>query len=516
MTDGLALRPFAKGLVWAPTGSEASAFDKMAIAEMGVSEKSLMECAGRSAAHVLEKIFPRGGVTVVVGSGNNGGDGLILARTLKAWGREVKVFFVGKPPMRSGLDHGWPLEIDDAGFSCDTSSVIVDAILGTGVKGEPRQEQAEVIRAINNCECPVFSLDLPSGLDGDTGKSLGAVVSADITVAFGWPKLGSLIQGGRTQSGRLIATEVGFPPAIFDTAIVTPQWAMGVRPIRKVDTHKNAVGSLLLVAGQPGMAGAAVLSAKAALRAGLGQIRVVSQRQNRSIIQSTVPEAIFLASDDTEQVRNAVMKSDAIAIGPGLGCSPQNGSLLELLCECPRDIPVVLDADGLNMVAQGMGPSIKEWTSTGREVLLTPHIGEMTRLSGLTSNDIELDRLGLAKSFAETTGATVLLKGLPSVVVPPTGTALVDSMASSDLASAGIGDVLTGFAGGLLAQGLKSDCAGALSLYMVGRAATKTGLGPTLIPTDILLELPNVWKEEGHGETDLDLPFVIFDQDAPR
>ena len=175
----------------------------------------------------------------------------------------------------------------------------------------------------------------------------------------------------------------------------------------------------------------------------------------------------------------------------------------------------MLEADGLNMATKGMGPTIEEWTSK-REVLLTPHLGEMVRISGVTFHDIDSDRLGVTKSFAEATGATVLLKGLPSMVVPPKGTALLDSMGSSDLAAAGMGDLLTGFAGALLAQGLKPACAGALSLYMVGRAAVNTGLGPSLIPTDILPKLAEVWQEEGSGETDLDLPFVVFDQDVPR
>jgi len=188
---------------------------------------------------------------------------------------------------------------------------------------------------------------------------------------------------------------------------------------------------------------------------------------------------------------------------------------LKMLCECEGGLPVVLDADGLNMATNGNGPQIRDWTLK-RNVLLTPHLGEMTRLSGLSPESIESDRLGATKAFANKTGATVLFKGLPSVVVPPTGTTLVDSMASSDLASAGIGDLLTGFIGALLAQKLPPDIAGALGLYMVGRAATRTELGPSLISTDILPELPEVWKEQGHGESDLGLPFVIFDQDAPK
>ncbi|SVB75439.1 uncharacterized protein METZ01_LOCUS228293, partial [marine metagenome] len=266
---------------------------------------------------------------------------------------------------------------------------------------------------------------------------------------------------------------------------------------------------------QAGMAGAAVLAAQAALRGGVGQLRIVSDRENRAIIQGAVPEAIFLSLDDPQEIRNAAINSDALAVGPGLGCSSEKGSLLGLLCGCIAGTPIVLDADGLNMAARGIGPTIEEWTSQGR-VLLTPHLGEMTRLLGVSPEVVDSDRLVVTKEFSERTGATVLLKGLPSIIVPPVGPALVDSVASSDLASAGIGDLLTGFAGALLAQGLESDQAGALALYMVGRAALRIDLGPSMTPTDILLELPEVWKEQGEGESDLDLPFVTFDQDPPR
>ncbi len=512
------LRPFGKSVVWAPTGTEASAFDRHSVVEMGIPERSLMENAGRSAAQILEKIFPKGEVIVVVGSGKNGGDGIVLGRTLKAWGRKVRMVTVGKRPAHSELINGWPMNTDSTESFFDNSSVIVDAILGTGMTGKLRKEQAKIIRSINRSERPVLSLDVPSGLDSDTGRSLGEVISADVTVAFGWPKLGTILQGGRAQSGRLIAIEIGFPPssmASFGAEIVTPEWALRAKPIRKFDSHKNSVGSLLVVAGMAGMVGAALLSAQAALRGGIGQLRIVSDECNRNIIQRTVPEAIFVPSSDYDEIKVAVSKSDALAIGPGLGCSDQSGELLKMLCECEGGLPVVLDADGLNMATNGNGPQIRDWTLK-RNVLLTPHLGEMTRLSGLLPESIESDRLGVTKAFANKTGATVLFKGLPSVVVPPTGTTLVDSMASSDLASAGMGDLLTGFIGALLAQKLPPDIAGALGLYMVGRAATRTELGPSLISTDILPELPEVWKEQGHGESDLGLPFVIFDQDAPK
>jgi NAD(P)H-hydrate epimerase len=178
-------------------------------------------------------------------------------------------------------------------------------------------------------------------------------------------------------------------------------------------------------------------------------------------------------------------------------------------------LPTVLDADALNLASAGQGPTVAEWAAD-RPVLVTPHLGEMRRLTGLTAEAIEGDRMGAARDLAKTTGAAVLLKGLPSIVAPPQGTCLVDTMASSDLAVGGMGDVLAGVAASLLAQGVGPDRAGALALYGTGRAAARAALGPSLTPSDVIEQLASVLTEEGPGESDLDHPFVTFDQDPAR
>jgi len=526
--------------VWAPTGTEAAAFDRLAIDEQGVPQVTLMECAGRSAAHVLDRLYPRGEVVALVGAGNNGGDALVLLRTLRSWGRQVKAVFVADRPADDPLLHGWDVTVvgdggDDGSGGADgdgsadddslalrsalaDASVVVDGILGTGIKGAPRARQARAIQAINRAGVPVFALDTPSGIDADTGCIEGEAVVAQVTVALGWPKLGTLLQPARANVGRLIAVEIGFPPlgdGTFGAAVVTPAWASERRPRREPDTHKNRVGALLLVAGRSGMAGAAVMAGRAALRAGVGLLRIASAAENREIIQASVPEAVFIAGDEAEAVREAAVASHAVAAGPGLGDGAEGATLLEVVLEATAGCPTVLDADALNLAASGRGPGVGHWAQ-GRDVLVTPHLGEMRSLSGLTPEIIAEDRMSVARTLASESGATVLLKGLPSIVVPADGTCWVDTVGSSDLATGGMGDVLTGVAGALLAQGSTPDVAGALALYTIGRAAARTDKGAGLTPSDVIEALPAAWEEEGPGETDLGLPFVLFDQDAAR
>ncbi len=516
------IRPYGRPLVWAPTGIEAAAFDRTAIEKQGVPQATLMESAGRSAAQVLERLFPRGDVVALVGAGNNGGDALVLLRTLRSWGRPVKAVLVADRPEDDPLLHGWHLPILSDGeavdFALGDTVVVVDGILGTGIKGAPRARQARAIQAINQSGRPTLALDTPSGIDADTGRIEGDAVMAHVTVAFGWPKLGTLLQPARTRVGRLIAVEIGFPPASerdFAAAVVTPAWASASRPRREPATHKNRVGVLLLVAGRSGMAGAAIMAARSALRAGIGLLRVASAAENREIIQGSVPEAVFVPGDDPRALQDAAAASQVVAAGPGLGGGEEGAALLEVVRGATAGRPTVLDADALNLAASGQGPGVDAWAE-GRDVLVTPHLGEMRALSGLPADAIADDRMAVAKAFAARSGATVLLKGLPSIVVPPDGCCWVDTVGSSDLAAGGMGDVLTGVAGALLAQGAAPDTAGALALYVTGRAAARANKGPALTPSDVIEALASVWGEDGPGHTDLDLPFVVFDQDPAR
>ena len=519
----LHVRPYGGPRVAAPTGSDSAEFDRWAIEELGVPQPVLMENAGRSAAQVLERLFPRGRVVAVVGSGNNGGDALVLLRTLAAWGRPVTAVLAGDRDGSEGLLHGREIptlsdeELDGAdGGALAGAEVLVDGILGTGITGAPRERQAAAIRAVNRADAPVLALDIPSGVDADTGAVAGEAVDARVTVAFGWPKLGSLLQPGRSRVGRLVAVEIGFPElpeGRFAGTVVTPGWVRAHRPGRGPDAHKYEVGTLLLVAGRPGMAGAAVLAGRAALRTGVGLLRVASPPENRAILQEAVPEAIYVDATDEDALEEALGGSDAVAVGPGLGRDEAAARLLERVV-AGGETPLLLDADALTLAGEGV-VSLEE-VGGGRPVVLTPHAGEMARISAFDKDAIAQDRLVAARETAEALGCVVLLKGLPSLVARPGGSFLVDAVATSDLAAGGMGDVLTGAVGAFLAQGAGPAEAAGLALHVSGRAAARRNLGAGLTPGDVVEELPHALAEEGWGVSDLSLPFVTFDQDPPR
>lgn len=528
----LARRPFGLPVVHAPTGTEAAAFDRHAIEALGVPQAALMENAGRGSADILERLYPFGRVLCLVGPGNNGGDGMVLARTLAARGRSVFIVLVGDRAENDALLHGWRLPIaSDASLRDDSAAydaalsgtgVLVDAILGTGLKGPPRARQAAAISAINRSILPVFSLDVPSGIDADGGAVPGEAVRATATVAFGAPKLGSLLHPARGHVGRLVALEIGFPPLPdasasdfpFGATLITPGWSAAHRPVREAETHKNRVGALLLLAGSVGMAGAAVFAARAAFRAGVGTLRVASAPENRVVLQAAVPEAIFIDRTDADALASAVQAADAIAAGPGMGTGHEATAALRVALDSTA--PLLLDADALTLVGQG-ALSIPAELSAARPLLLTPHAGEMTRISSFSHKEIAAGRPSVARQAARAFGCTVLLKGTPSLVASPSGPLLVDTVGSSDLATAGMGDVLTGVAAAFLAQGLPPGTAAAVALHCTGGAASRAAKGAALTPSDVIDRLSEMLLEEGNGDSALsDVGALVFDQDPSR
>ncbi len=507
----------------APTSAEAAERDRRAREEADTAESVLMENAGRSAALLLQHLHPDGPVVGVVGKGNNGGDALVLLRTLAAWGREVVAIRVADRGDDAHLLHGWGLRAladggSEAGEALACAGVVVDGILGTGIRGAPRDRQARAIRRVNASGAPVFALDVPSGVDGTTGAVPDEAVRAHVTVSFGGPKLGTLLHPARERVGRLVAVEIGFPPPAPGEdrqLLLTPGWAAAVRPRRAPDTHKSRVGALLVLAGSRGMAGAAVLTVQAALRGGAGLVRVASDPANREILQVAVPEAIYVDASDPSALDEAVAASDAVAAGPGLGRSEAAARALARVLEAGAGLPLLLDADALNLAAEGRVPEPGE-VARDRPVLLTPHPGEMERISGRDRSEILADRPGAARAYADRSGCAVLLKGIPSLIAEPSGGLLVDTTATSDLATAGMGDVLSGASASFLAQGAPPAEAGGLGLFYGGRAAGRAARGVGLLPRDVVRELPDALLEQGDGETDLPFPFVLFDQAPAR
>jgi hydroxyethylthiazole kinase-like uncharacterized protein yjeF len=516
-------RPWARGDVLALTAAEAAAFDAAAIDQSGVPEPVLMENAGRGVAAVVSRLWGDRPVVGLVGPGNNGGDTLVALRTLATWGRDVVAVLVSDRGPSDPLLHGWPLEVmrdtglDERGWDSlwATGPVVLDGLLGTGARGAPRPRQAEAIGRVQGAGCPVLALDIPSGIDATTGAVPGVAVRADITVSFGAPKLGSLLHPARSLVGRQLTLEIGFPPVDpCDVAarVVTPSWARARLPVRDTDTHKNRVGRVLVVGGGFGMAGAAILAARAAFRSGAGLVRICTVEENREIVQTAVPDAIWVAPEGAA-LDEAMAASDAIAVGPGLGRTAEARQVLERVAAASGAVgrtPLVLDADALNLAAEG----VVELASVAerRPTLITPHPGEMARLLGHDPGD----RLEALDAARERHRCTVLLKGAPSLTAAVDGPVLVDSQSSSDLAVAGMGDTLTGVAVALAAQGCAPEIAGALGLYLTGRAAALAHRGRGLTPSDVVDRLPDVLAERTAPATDLGLPMVTFDADPAR
>ncbi|HUG41930.1 MAG TPA: NAD(P)H-hydrate dehydratase [Longimicrobiales bacterium] len=498
------------------TAAEAAELDRHAQADAGVPGRVLMESAGRAAAEVIHRLYPAGRIVAFVGGGNNGGDALVALRSLAAWGREVAwIPAAGSAPdpaLLAGTDLP-PLSDDDLDTALADPAVLVDGVLGTGARGAPRERAAALIRRMNGSERPIVALDIPSGVDPTTGEVPGEAVTAAVTVMFGWPKRGGLLQPGRSRCGRILAVEIGFPPLPEDgaaAALITPGWARARLPGRDPDAHKNSVGRVLVVAGRKGMAGAAAIAGRSAVRAGAGLVRVVSDDANRGIIQSLVPEGLFIDRADNGAVAEALEASDALLAGPAMGTGRAEGTLLDRLLDGLGERRCVLDADALTILAARDGMRDLD----GRFVL-TPHPGEMSRITGLSVGDIRHDPLGRAAELAAgTAGAVVLLKGSPSVVAAAGAPVLVNSVGSSDLAAAAMGDQLAGMIAAFLAAGALPRDAAALGLFYGGRAAELARRGRGLTPDDVTEHLPAAFDHPGPDRPPLDLPFILFDQPA--
>jgi ADP-dependent NAD(P)H-hydrate dehydratase / NAD(P)H-hydrate epimerase len=517
---------FGREFVPVPTGTEASTFDEHAIGKLGVPEAVLMENAGRGAALVLDRLFPRGRVMVLAGRGNNGGDALVLARTLRVAGREVRIVGVGRSgeePLLHGhgpLPESLPAEGGELDALLAWGEVLVDGLLGTGMRGAAREPFAGVIQAMTRSGRPVLALDVPSGVEAGTGRCEGDAVTAQVTVAFGAPKLGTLVHPGRERAGRLVAVEIGFPPWPREAAgarLITPGWVDRLRPGRALRTHKNAEGRLLLLAGRSGMAGAAILAARAALRAGVGVVRIASPSSNRTALQAAVPEAICVEMEDGEALQEAAEASDVLAAGPGMGTDADAARRLNRLLEAAALPALLLDADALSLLGRGDLPA---WPGTAapERRLLTPHPGELARIVEVEGDRLPTDPGEGARAATERWSAACLLKGTPSVVAPvDEGPVRVSPTGTSDLARAGMGDVLTGVAGALLARGLPGVDAASVALHLTGRAAALAPRGgEALLPSDVVDTLATALEEEGPGRNRLDLPFVILDLGPPR
>jgi len=475
------MRTLAIGVL---TRAQMRAWDRYAIDERARDDRLLMEVAGRTAASILHARFPDGRVVAAVGRGNNGGDALVLLRTLHTWGRDVLGVPIGDPE-RDDLLAGWdvPVRADqdfDAAFS--SADVLVDGLLGTGAQGAPRPPEARCIQALAAAGRPIVALDAPSGVDMDTGEVPGDAVHAESTITFAGLKRGLLRFPGRARAGHIFVAEVGFPPPLepHPALAVTDGWVRDRIPRIPLEAHKGTLGTLVVVAGSPGMAGAAVLVARAATRAGIGMARLVSSGPNRQILQGAVPEAVFADRND-ERVGDWLAEADGVVVGPGLGTDDDALALLGTVLQS-GEAPLLLDADALNLIAANprLSGRLRE-----RPALLTPHPGEMGRLLDRPITEVTRDPFATVEEATHRFGCAVLLKGSPSLVAAPHGPVLVGLAGHSGQAHAGMGDTLSGVAGALLAQGCAPAEAGAIALHLSGMAGMLADRGRGLLPTDV-------------------------------
>jgi NAD(P)H-hydrate epimerase len=504
---------FAPARVPVLTAREMRAWDEQAIGAHGVPERVLMESAGRAVAAVVQRLYPEGRVVAVTGSGNNGGDALVAARTLWMWGRDVAVVHVGSRPLDDALLHGWEMTPIKAEAAFPGAAVLIDGLLGTGASGAPTGAYAEAIAAMNGAGSPTVALDGPSGVDLTTGATPGDAVHADVTVTFGAPKRGLLLFPGRERAGRIVAVEIGFPRLAEDGAsarLGTAAWAHAVLPPVPPNAHKGMMGKVSIVAGRRGMAGAAVLAGLGALRAGAGMAALVSPGANREILQAALPEALYVDRDNLEP--DFLAGSKAAVVGPGMGTDDEALDLLRTIAK-QSDVPLVLDADAVTLLAAN--PDVREAIGD-RPLVLTPHPGEMSRLLPMSIGEITADPFRAATEAAERFACTVLLKGAPSLVAARGRATLVSVGGHSGLATGGNGDVLSGVIGAFLAHGIDASDAAGAALWFAGRAAELAGRGRGLLPRDVADALPAALLETPASESALGLPGIVLDLPPAR
>lgn len=478
--------------------AEMRGLDSRAIGEYGIPGVVLMENAGRATVEAIRRWRGQlAGLTVaiLVGPGNNGGDGLVIARHLhQAGARVVLVALVRPETFRGDAAINWgivrkiglkviPAASEEEVLACQgefcRADLLVDAIFGTGLKRAVEGHFATMIALMNRSGRPIVAVDIPSGLDSDGGQPLGSCVRADLTVTYGLAKPGQFIHPGAGYAGRLEVVDIGIPPEIvhdagIKTELLEASEVARLLPSRDLSSHKGTFGHLLILAGSQGKTGAALLAANGALRSGVGLVSLGVPQLLNPIFEASLLEAMtvplasdyFLGSDDYAAIARAMHGKDALVLGPGLGTEPET---VELVVRLYREVsvPMVVDADGLNSLGDTLPAGVQ-----GARVL-TPHPGEMARLTGLGTREIQADRLAVAAAYAQEKGVVLLLKGAATVIAAPDGRIAINPTGNPGMATGGMGDVLSGVIGALLAQGLAPWDAACVGAFVHGLAADR-------------------------------------------
>ena len=527
------------------TAAEMRQIDQDTIENIGIPGIVLMETAGSAIVRAIERHYPAcQRIGILAGKGNNGGDGIVIARQLAHAGHDVHLFLVSPaesftgeaqvnlqiakrltasfgnlqaaPKGRLRIEgilgdkEGWKNESVEAWKDWMANrELVVDAIFGTGLRGTVRDPIATVINAINRLPTPILSVDLPSGLDADTGNPLGTCVRADRTVTIGLPKRGLLVHPGTELAGKLEVVDIGFPQQVIDSQNIKVNWTTAEQatqwiPSRPPASYKGSYGRVLVIAGSTGMTGAAALASEGALRVGAGLVTLGTPKHLNPILEGLLPEVMTLPLPETDAgslaksatstiLEFAEKTKSVLAIGPGLSQNPETVALVHRLVrenwEQGLGLRTVVDADGLNALAQA--PELI--SLLGEEAVLTPHPGEMARLMPTPVPTLEADRIHTAQQFAMEYGVTLVFKGAPTVTGDAHGNVWVNSTGNPGMATGGMGDVLTGIIAGLMTQGMSSESAATLGVYLHGlagdRAAAALGMHG-LIASDVLQAVP--------------------------
>lgn len=506
------------------TSAQMQQLDRVAIEKHGIPSLTLMERAGRAVADIAGEYAGRrkGSAVILCGRGNNGGDGLVVARLLIQDGHEVSVFLMARstelsPDARANWEQLVPLtthiyEIghpDELKFHHPTiagASVIVDAILGTGLVREVSGPLAQAMEYINAVRRPVVSVDIPSGLSADKGIPMGVAIRANCTVTFGLPKLGLYIGSADEYAGKLIVADIGIPPQEVES-LDTPYRVTDPFEIknwftpRKATGHKGSYGHVAVVAGSGGKLGAGYLTCMAALRAGAGLVTYFLPQTAFDKFDARYPEIMcepipdrgrgHFHPDGASDLIGKLEGKSVLALGPAMGTHDETKALIHAVVG-GTDLPLVIDADGLNNldIAQ-----VRRKPST---TVLTPHSGEFSRMTGIATERIQMERLNLACEFAKRNKVHLVLKGYHTVVAMPDATAYINPTGGPAMASAGMGDALTGAIAGFIAQGMDGRQAAVAATYLHGFAGDMSAreIGDRgIVASDVIRRLPTAIDE---------------------
>jgi hydroxyethylthiazole kinase-like uncharacterized protein yjeF len=509
------------------TGTQMQRVDAKTIDRGHATGAALMEQAGRGIAEAMAQEIPdlgRRPIFVLCGKGNNGGDGLVASRHLVRLGAlpRVALFARGEDlrgdpgiHLRRAVESGVAVEEIAAEeewsrvcAAIGPDGIVVDALLGTGASGPARGLYARAIEDVNASGATVVAVDLPSGIDADTGRAEGPAILAHRTYTLCRPKAGLVLPPGDAHAGRFRVIDIGIRDDVVAEESPALTWtdvdaASSLLPPRPRTAHKGTMGHLLAITGSRGKTGAAVLLARAALRSGVGLVTIGAPRSCLATIAAGQAEAMTeplpesragaLSAAALSPARKLLAVRDALALGPGLGLAPGTASLVRALVRA-RTAPTVLDADGLN--AFGAVSRAAGLTAGTLPMVLTPHPGEAARLLATSAGSVQADRLGAARSLARSTGAVVVLKGAGSIVASADGNAAFNATGNPGMATGGTGDALTGVIGALLARGMSAFDAARLGTYVHGDAGDRAAgrLGEDgMIAGDLVAELPESW-----------------------